>query len=129
MDITSAQHTEYDAGGGGEEIVTPLACSLMDTEIEIRIETGSRTHEAYGTSAATERTTCTYGVNPRYQQAIHDAGLRVAATDKTGEARVVELPGHPYYVGTLFQPQLRSTPETPHPLMVEFLRAVASPAR
>lgn len=43
--------------------------------------------------------------------------------DADGEARVLEIPGHPFYVATLFVPQARSRPETPHPLVVGLLRA------
>ena len=123
MGIRSAQHAEYRVEG--EQIVTPLACSLMDTDVRIRFEIGSRTLEAYRANTSVERMTCNYGINPDFQQAIHDAGLRVAATDTTGEARVVELSDHPFYVATLFQPQLSSTEATPHPLLLEFMRVAA----
>lgn len=38
---------------------------------------------------------------------------------------MIELPGHPFFMGTLFVPQTRSTPQKPHPLVTAFLRAVA----
>jgi CTP synthase (UTP-ammonia lyase) len=43
--------------------------------------------------------------------------------DFLGEVRLVELSDHPFYVGTLYQPQLSSTPDSPHPLIVAYLRA------
>ena len=36
---------------------------------------------------------------------------------------VGELPGHPFFVGTLFQPQLSSTGAAPHPLVRAFCSA------
>lgn len=39
------------------------------------------------------------------------------------EIRAVELPNHRFFIATLFQPQLSSKPGTPHPLIVQFLRA------
>ncbi|MGE5206215.1 MAG: hypothetical protein ACM3PW_11395 [Chlamydiota bacterium] len=42
-----------------------------------------------------------------------------------GEARAVELVGHPFFVATLFQPQLSSSPEKPHPLLTAFIQAAA----
>jgi CTP synthase (UTP-ammonia lyase) len=36
---------------------------------------------------------------------------------------VLELPGHPFFLGTLYVPQARSTAARPHPLVTEFLRA------
>ncbi len=38
--------------------------------------------------------------------------------------RVIELPGHPFFMGTLFVPQTGSTPQRPHPLVTAFVRAV-----
>jgi CTP synthase (UTP-ammonia lyase) len=43
-----------------------------------------------------------------------------------GEVRAFELPGHPFYMGTLFQPQRSSRPDRPHPLVTAFLRAAAA---
>lgn len=51
------------------------------------------------------------------------AGLEVVARAEHGEARAVELAGHPFFIATLFQPQLSSTPEKPHPLITAFVKA------
>jgi CTP synthase (UTP-ammonia lyase) len=42
-----------------------------------------------------------------------------------GEARAVELYAHPFFVATLFQPQLSSSPDKPHPLVTAFVKAAA----
>ena len=52
--------------------------------------------------------------------------LRITGADAEGEARVIELPGHPFFIGTLFVPQARSTPERPHPLVTAFVAAAAA---
>lgn len=58
------------------------------------------------------------------QHAARRLEVQVAATWlDTDEARVIELPGHPFFVGTLFVPQARSTAENPHPLLVALVRA------
>jgi len=51
------------------------------------------------------------------------AGLRVSARGILGETRAVELPGHRFFIATLFQPQLSSRPEAPHRFFLAFLRA------
>ncbi len=51
--------------------------------------------------------------------------MSVAAVDDTGEVRAVERSDHPFYLGTLYQPQRSSTREHPHPLWVAFVAAVA----
>ena len=48
-------------------------------------------------------------------------GLRIVGVDQDGEARIVEVPEHRFFVGTLFVPQLNSTAEHPHPLIVAFM--------
>ena len=49
----------------------------------------------------------------------------MVGTDQDDEARVLELPDRRFYLATLFVPQLSSAPESPHPLIVAFLRAAA----
>jgi CTP synthase (UTP-ammonia lyase) len=46
--------------------------------------------------------------------------------DSAGEVRIVELDGHPFYVATLFQPELAEPTEVPHPLIKEFVREAAN---
>ena len=48
----------------------------------------------------------------------------VAATDDDGEVRAVERPDHPFFVATLYQPQLTSSHERPHPIWTGFVDAV-----
>jgi CTP synthase (UTP-ammonia lyase) len=50
----------------------------------------------------------------------------VTARDGAGEVRALELDDHPFYVATLFLPQLRSAPGAPHPLIRGFAEAAAS---
>ena len=42
-----------------------------------------------------------------------------------GELRAVELPEHPFFIATLYQPQLSSTEARPHPVIVEFVAAAS----
>ena len=120
MGITDAVHAEY--GRPGVEVIAPLSCSLNGVDIDLRIEPRSMLAHLYGgANTATERTTCNYGLNPALQSEVADSGLVVSGTDSTGEARVVERPDHPFFLGTLYQPQLRSTPEAPHPVFLGLL--------
>lgn len=65
-----------------------------------------------------ERSHCSFGINPAYRERFKRSGFRVAGTDERGEARLTEREGHPFFVGSLFQPQLGSTPEHPHKLIL-----------
>lgn len=110
-------------------MIDVLACSLDGVTIEIAIAAGTHLAELYGRSAATEETTCNYGLNVDLQHIAGQGGLRVSATDDTREVRAVERVDHPFYVATLYQPQRTSTPNTPHPVLVGFVAAAASGRR
>jgi CTP synthase (UTP-ammonia lyase) len=79
----------------------------------------------YRQARSLEHTTCNYGLAPELQHLAGQHGLRIAATDATGEVRAVERVDHPFFLGTLYQPQLRSTPAAPHPVFVGLLEAAA----
>jgi len=49
--------------------------------------------------------------------------LKLVGRDERGAVRAVELAGPPFYVASLFLPQLNSTAEPPPPLIVAFLQA------
>jgi len=72
----------------------------------------------------THRFTCNYGVNPEYRRPLEDGGLRVSGVGAEGEIRIVEIPGHPCFLATLFLPQARSTDRRPHPLLAGYAAAV-----
>ena len=75
-----------------------------------------------------EATTCNYGLNPGLQHVADGGGMIVAGVDRTGEVRAIERPDHPFFLATLYQPQLSSTRDRPHPVFLGFLRAVLGAA-
>lgn len=116
LGFADAQHAEYDADAS-LLFVNELSCSLLGETMPIRLEPESRAFALYGTRDITEQYYCRFGVNPAYQDLLHQAGLRIAGRDDAGEARILELEGHPFFVATLFVPQQSSTPARPHPLI------------
>ena len=54
---------------------------------------------------------------------VAGGALDITGVDQQGEARIVELKKHYFFVATLFLPQLSSFPEMPHPLIMAYLRA------
>ena len=119
--ITDAVHAEY--GQGGTTVISLLACSLQDQTITVDLTPGTRLAELCGTPRVVEHTTCSYGLAPDMQHLAAEHGMRVAATDDTGEVRAIERHGHPFFLGTLYQPQLRSSPAAPHPVFVGLVMA------
>lgn len=122
LGVAGAQHAEYDPDAD-DLFVTPLSCSLAGQVMDVRLRPGTRAVAAYGTTTATERYYCNFGLHPDRVPELEAAGLRVSGTDALGEVRVVELPGAEFYVATLFVPQASSTPERPHPLVTAFVAA------
>src|SRR5262249_9446729 len=86
-------------------LVAPLACALVEKSGSIVFREGSRLRGIYGVPEADEEYHCRYGLNPRYENLLGDGPLRICGRDRTGEARAVELTGHPFFIGVLFQPE------------------------
>jgi CTP synthase (UTP-ammonia lyase) len=125
LGIEDAQHAEYDPYAS-RLIVSELACSPAGQTMPVTLEPRSTVAALYRATRVTERYYCNFGLNPEYRGELEQGGLRVAGWDDDGEVRVLELPGHPFYFGTLFVPQMQSTPEAPHPLVVGLLEAARS---
>ena len=125
LNYRDAQHAEYDPYAS-TLFISRLACSLTGREMELRFESGSLVGEIYGSTTAREEYYCNFGVDPGKVGLLASSGLRISGSDSEGEVRAIELPGHPFYVGTLFVPQTKSTERQPHPLVTAFLQAVAA---
>jgi CTP synthase (UTP-ammonia lyase) len=121
--IADAAHAEY--GPGGRPVIDLLACSLLDQTISVAITPESLLARLYGRTQAVERTTCSYGLVTELQHIADECGMCTAATDDTGEVRAIERTDHPFFVGTLYQPQLTSAPGAAHPIFVGLMRAAA----
>jgi CTP synthase (UTP-ammonia lyase) len=104
-------------------VITRLVCSLRGTEQDVRVLPGTLASKAYGKDRSTEQFRCNYGLNERYLDVLFEGDLKVAGKDSEGNVRIVELQSHPFFVATLFVPQLSSEPGKPHPLVVAFVEA------
>ena len=124
LGIADAQHAEYDPYAS-RLFVVPLSCSLIGQRMRVTLAEGSSAAEIYGRSETEEEYYCDFGLNPDHEREIEDGGLRISGRDEHGEARVVELPEHPFFIATLFVPSLSSTAETPHPLIAGLIRRAA----
>ena len=69
------------------------------------------------TTVVYERHRHRYEVNPGYRHRLEDAGLRCSGTSPDDRlVEFIELPGHPFWVGTQAHPEFKSRPDRPHPL-------------
>ena len=122
LGFRDAQHAEYDPYAS-DLFVSELECSLKGRELRIAMVPGSRIAAIYGATEVVEEYYCNFGVNPQKVDLLRQGDMRITGSDVEGEVRAVELPGHPFFIATLFVPQLRSQPERPHPLVTAFVRA------
>lgn len=125
--LTRAAHAENDpAADSGDLLIAPLACSLVGHEGVVRVTAGSLAEQALGAERTTERYHCDYGPDSRHLDTLRAHGLRFTGTDEEGGVRIAELPtaSHPFFLATLFQPELSGDGTRPHPL----IRALATAA-
>jgi CTP synthase (UTP-ammonia lyase) len=126
LGLTAADHAESNPDTE-LPLVSALECPLTETPGEVRFEPGSLAGRAYGRDSVTETYNCRFGLNPRYAEAFARGPLRFTGFDAAGAPRVAELPGHPFFVATLYQPERSARTGQAHPLIVAFLRAAARP--
>ena len=122
--IPDADHAESNPAGANL-IVSPLACSLVGLAGDITFTPGSLLHQIFQGQPAREEYHCKYGVNESYRPQLESAGLCFTGFDANGEIRAVELPAHPFLIGTLFQPERSALQGRHHPLIQAFVRAIA----
>lgn len=85
---------------------------------------GSRSAQAYGKSKVLERHRHRYEFNNEYLKAIEENGMIPAGINPdTGLVEIIEIKEHPWFVGTQFHPEYKSTVLNPHPLFVRFIAA------
>jgi CTP synthase (UTP-ammonia lyase) len=125
LGFADAQHAESDPHASNL-FVSALTCSLVGREMTLDFVPGSRVAKIYGARTATESYYCNFGVNPQKVKLLKSGALRVTGSDQEGEVRVIELPDHPFFIGTLFVPQTRSRAGQPHPLVTAFVASVAA---
>ncbi|MDH6137824.1 CTP synthase (UTP-ammonia lyase) [Kitasatospora sp. MAA4] len=105
-------------------LIVPLACSLVGHEGVVNVESGSLAERVLGAERTVERYHCSYGTSPEYLDVLRAHGLRFSGLDEAGEVRIAELADHPFFLATLFQPELAGDGTRPHPI----IRALASAA-
>ena len=85
---------------------------------------GSKSYEIYGKEDISERHRHRYEFNNAYLEEFKAAGMMPAGINPdSGLVEIVEIPSHPYFVGSQFHPEYKSTAMHPHPLFVAFVEA------
>ena len=97
---------------------------MVSGAFDFDIEKGSLLHAVYGCDRASERHHHRRELNPAYMTPLAATGLRMSCINsESGRVAAVELPDHPFYVGTIFHPEFTSRPTRPHSLFRAFLES------
>ncbi len=88
------------------------------------LQQDSLAHQAYGAREISERHRHRYEFNREYEAVLTGAGLRISGTTPDSTyVEIVEIPGHPFFLGCQFHPEFKSKPLEPHPLFHAFIQA------
>jgi CTP synthase (UTP-ammonia lyase) len=113
-------------------VITAVSCPLPERRPDGPQLSGSATvypvagtllAELCGSEPLRGEYNCNFETNAAYLPRWEAAGLLRAGSDEQGEMRALTLPAHRFFLATLFQPQLSSRFEAPHPIVLGFLRA------
>ncbi len=89
-----------------------------------KLEKGTLAHQAYGKDEISERHRHRYEFNNKYLESLKAAGLVISGVSPDGAlVEIIELKGHPWFLGCQFHPEFKSTPRRPHPLFTAFIGA------
>ena len=90
---------------------------------------GSQVARAYGKTVVSERHRHRYEFNSRYRRKMEDHGLWCSGVSPDGRlVEFIELPSHPFWVGTQAHPEFKSRPTDPAPLFRDFIGAALARA-
>jgi CTP synthase len=94
------------------------------------LEAGSLAGRAYGQPIVLERHRHRYEFNNSYRELLAAHGMHFTGLSPDGRlVEIVEIPDHPFYLGTQFHPEFKSRPNRPHPLFANFIDAALAFAR
>ncbi len=117
-----ADHAET-APDATRAVIYRLTCELVEAQEMLVPVPGSRLGKAYGDKPFQESYRCRFGLNPRFVAILTQGLLRAVAHGPQGDVRAVELDGHPFFVGTLFQPERAALDGRVPPLVLALLHA------
>jgi CTP synthase (UTP-ammonia lyase) len=123
--IAAADHAETSPDGGAL-VVSALSCALHGVSGRVRFVDDSRLRGIYGPGQAEEEYMCGFGLNPEFREVLERHGMRFTGFDPEGAVRAFELPSHPFFVGTLFQPERAALLGRTPPLARAFVHAATA---
>ena len=120
----AAEHAEMTPNAEAP-LIHRLSCSLVEVTGCVVATDPARFAALLGGAESTEGFHCNYGFNGDLAGIFRESPLHFVAHDAAGEVRAFRLDGHPFFVGTLFQPERRALAGALHPVVEAFLRAAS----
>ena len=133
LGLEGAHSSEFNS----QDVTTPYpVIDLMDSQRDVTdkggtmrlgayvavLDEGSQVQRIYGQSVIKERHRHRYEFNPKYKSRFEESGFRCSGNSPDGHlVEFIELPGHPFWIGTQAHPELKSRPNRPAPLFQSFI--------
>ena len=91
------------------------------------LDKSSLAYKLYGEETIHERHRHRYEFNNDYRKVLTENGMMLSGISPDGRiVEMVELPDHPFFIGTQAHPELKSRPNRPHPLFRGFVEAAVA---
>lgn len=132
LGLKEAQSTEMDINAkypvidmmAEQKMITNKGGTMRLGSYPCEIKSGTLAHKIYGTSQIQERHRHRYEFNNSYFDLYQHGGMNASGYNpETGLVEIMEVTGHPFFIGCQYHPELKSTVESPHPLFVHFVEA------
>jgi len=121
----TTQHPVIDLMESQREVTDMGGTMRLGAYIAELVE-GSQVATAYGKTVVSERHRHRYEFNPKFRQRFDDSEFVCSGESPDGRlVEFIELPTHPFWVGTQAHPEFKSRPDRPAPLFNAFISAVA----
>lgn len=132
LGISDAHSTEMDPGTHGavinmmeeQKAITTKGGTMRLGAYPCQIKPDTLAHRIYGSLSVVERHRHRYEFNNHYLSKYEEAGMVASGKNpETGLVEIMEITSHPFFIGSQYHPELKSTVESPHPLFVHFVAA------
>ena len=131
-DLPLASHTEFDPDTEVPIIyllpeqrrLAEMGATMRLGGHEVKIKRGTLANSLYGQESVVERFRHRYEFNIDYLDIVEQHGMVFSGMTRDEQImQILEIPSHPYFVGTQFHPELTSRPYHPQPLFLGFAHA------
>ncbi|MEM6262029.1 MAG: CTP synthase [Bacteroidota bacterium] len=132
LNLPGCNSTEFDAQAESPVIsmmeeqkqVEQLGGTMRLGAYDCQLKRNSLAHQIYGKNKIRERHRHRYEFNDQFRKQYEKGNAVMSGINPdTGLVEIMELKNHPFFIGTQFHPEYRSTVESPHPLFMAFVKA------